>query len=84
MKKNGYAESTIGATGKRLKSLAKNCDLSDPENVKGYVAMKECSNGFKETLIETYDFFVRSVDGVWDKPFMKDMIDSQNSNRRKN
>jgi integrase len=69
MKKNGYAESTIEATGKRLRGLAKNCDMSDPETVKGYVANKSCTNGFKETLVETYDFYVRSVGGQWEKPF---------------
>ena len=69
MKKNGYAESTIEATGKRLRNLQRHCDLTDPESVKGYVANVECTNGFKETLIETYDLLVRSVSGAWDKPF---------------
>jgi integrase len=69
MKKQGYAESTIEATGKRLRNLKKNCDLNDPESVKGYVANKKCTNGFKETLIETYDFLMRSTGAKWDKPF---------------
>jgi integrase len=69
MKKNGYSESTIEATGKRLRNLERNSDLSDPESVKGYVANKECTNGFKETSIETYDFFVRCFGGKWNKPF---------------
>jgi hypothetical protein len=65
MKKEGYAE----PTGKRLRNLAKHCDLTDPESIKGYVANLECSNGFKETLIETYDFLARSIDAKWNKPF---------------
>ena len=69
MKKNGYAESTIGAAVHRLNQLKRDCDLNDPESVKGYIANKTCSNGFKETLVETYDFLIRSVGGKWDKPF---------------
>jgi integrase len=30
MKKNGYAETTIRSTGKRLRLLKKNCNLQDP------------------------------------------------------
>jgi hypothetical protein len=51
MKKEAYAESTIKAVGKRLAYLAKNCTLNMPEVVKGFVAQKDCSNAFKETLV---------------------------------
>ncbi len=51
MKKNGYADTTIIATGKRLRHLQRNCNLQDPEDVKGYIANKTCSNAFKETII---------------------------------
>jgi hypothetical protein len=54
MKKQAYEDTTIKATAKRLKHLQKNCLLADPESIKLYVANKKCSNGFKETLIETY------------------------------
>jgi hypothetical protein len=67
--KIGYAESTIGAAVHRLNQLKRKCDLNDPESVKGYIANKTCSNGFKETLVETYDFLIRSTGGKWDKPF---------------
>jgi integrase len=69
MKKNAYAESTITATAKRLRSLQRNTDLTDPEKVKAYIAEKDCSNSFKETLIETYDFAMKSLNKEWDKPF---------------
>jgi len=71
MKKNGYADTTIKATGKRLRSLQRNCNLKDPEDVKGYIANKKCSNSYKETLIETYDILMRSIDQEWKKPFYK-------------
>jgi integrase len=69
MKRNAYADSTIEATGKRLRNLAKNCDLTDPECIKAYVAEMKCSNGFKESLIEAYDILIRASGGIWSKPF---------------
>jgi integrase len=69
MKKNGYAETTIRATGKRLRYLQNNCNLQDPEDVKGYIANKTCSNGHKESLIESYDILIKSLNKTWNKPF---------------
>jgi integrase len=69
MKKNAYADTTIKATGKRLRSLQRNCNLKDPENVKAYIANKTCSSGFKETLIETYAILMKSVNQQWQQPF---------------
>jgi len=69
MKKNGYADTTIKATGKRLRHLQNNCNLTAPEDVKGYIANKQCSNAYKETLIETYDLLMRSANQSWQKPF---------------
>jgi integrase/recombinase XerD len=69
MKKEAYAESTINAVRKRLLYLAKNCLLDQPEVVKGFVAEKECSNAFKETLVEAYNLYCRANDIVWNKPF---------------
>jgi integrase len=69
MKKNGYADTTIEATGKRLRYLQRNCNLKDPEEVKGYIANKQCSNAYKETLIETYNLLMKSMNQEWEKPF---------------
>jgi len=71
MKKNGYADSTIKATDKRLRHLKRNCNLDDPEEVKGFIANKECSNAFKETLIETYDLMMKALNRTWNRPFYK-------------
>ena len=71
MKKNAYAETTIKATGKRLRHLKKHCNLENPEDVKGFIANKQCSNAYKETLIETYDILMRSINQEWKKPFYK-------------
>lgn len=69
MKKNAYEETTITATAKRLKHLQKNCLLADPENVKTFIANKQCSNGYKESLVEAYDLYIRANNGKWQKPF---------------
>jgi integrase len=69
MRKNAYADSTIEATGKRLRNLCRHCDLNDPDSIKAYVAQMTCSNGFKESLIEAYDILIRASGGVWSKPF---------------
>ena len=69
MKKNAYEESTINATAKRLKHLAKHCDLDDPENVKLFIASKQCTNGFKQSLVEAYDIYCKANNISWSKPF---------------
>jgi len=71
MKKNAYADSTIKAVAKRLRSLQRNCNLEDPENVKTFIGNKTCTNGYKETLIEAYDILMHSVNQQWNKPFYK-------------
>jgi len=71
MKKNAYADTTIKATGKRLRHLQKYCNLENPEEVKGFIANKQCSNAYKETLIETYDILMKSTNQQWNKPFYK-------------
>jgi hypothetical protein len=47
----------------------KNCLLDQPEVVKGFIAEKNCSNAFKETLIEAYDLYCQATGIVWNKPF---------------
>jgi len=69
MKKEAYEETTIKATAKRLKHLQKNCNLADPENVKTFIANKTCGNGFKETLVEVYAIYMRSIGQTWNQPF---------------
>jgi integrase/recombinase XerD len=49
--------------------LAKSCLLEQPEFVKGFIAEKECSNAFKESLVEAYDLYCRANCISWKKPF---------------
>ena len=54
MKKEVYADTTAKAVGKRLRHLARNCLLDKPEIVKGFIAQKDCSMAFKESLVECF------------------------------
>ena len=49
MLKNAYEQSTIKQVIKRLKRIQKNCETSNPEAVKTYIAQLKCSNAFKES-----------------------------------
>jgi len=69
MRKEAYENSMIKATAKRLKHLQKNCLLADPESVKLFVANKKCGNAFKESLIEAYAIYMRSIGQTWNQPF---------------
>jgi integrase len=69
MKKNAYEDSTIKKTAKILRHLLRNCNTADPEEVKLYVANKQCSNARKENLIEAYDKHIKANGLQWEKPF---------------
>jgi len=71
MKKNGYADTTIEAAGKRLRHLQRNCNLQEPEQVKGFIANKQCGNAYKESLIEAYAILMKSINKEWKQPFYK-------------
>jgi len=53
MQRNAYEDSTTKKVADLLKRLQKNCNTSNPEEVKLYIARKKCSNAYKENLIES-------------------------------
>ena len=60
LKKNGKKQTTIKGHSGNLKNLYNSgATLFDPESVKETVALKECSNGTKRTLIYTYINFAK-------------------------
>jgi len=69
MKKDGYAESTIKTTGKRLRMMVRHgVNLNDPDAVKEYIAAKESSNGYKEVLCDVYDRYAKYNGLTWRRP----------------
>ena len=69
MKKEAYAESTIIYTGKRLRHLASHSNLENPEDVKAFIAQKNCTPAYKESLIEAYALYCKAHQIQWNQPF---------------
>ena len=58
MKNDGYPDSTIDSTVKRLKHLATESNLRDSVSVKAFLASKNVSSGFKSNLCDAYGHFL--------------------------
>jgi integrase len=69
MKTNAYEPTTIQRVGKELRYLERNCNTSNPKEVKLFIANKTCSNARKENLIESYNIVIQSLSLSWSKPF---------------
>ncbi len=69
MLKNAYEQTTVKRVAKELRHLERNCNASNLEEVKLYIAKKNCSNARKENLIESYAIAVKSLELTWNQPF---------------
>ena len=69
MKTNAYEPTTIKRVAKELRHLERNCNTSNPKDVKLFIANKTCSNARKENLIESYNIVIQSLNLSWNKPF---------------
>jgi hypothetical protein len=69
MMKSAYEQTTIKKVVKLLRHLERNCNTQKPEEVKLYIARKNCSNGHKQNLIEAYACFIHSSNLTWEQPF---------------
>ena len=69
MKKDGYAETTIKTTGKRLRMMKRHgVNLGNPDAVKEYIASKNASNGYKDALCDVYGRYVKYNGLSWKRP----------------
>ena len=68
MKRDGYPDSTVKSTGKRLRNLAENCDLNDAEAVKRVIAAKVVSDDYKSNLCDSYQHYLRCHGLTWSRP----------------
>ena len=68
MKKEGRKDSTLAALSRKLRYLHKHVDLNQPEQVKGFIASLECSDGHKDNLIDVYSHFCQFYGIQWVKP----------------
>ena len=57
LRNSGLAKGTLRNISFNLKHLSKNCDLENPEDVKEYLAKKNCANSFKMNLVKSYNYY---------------------------
>ncbi|MFA5364918.1 MAG: site-specific integrase [Candidatus Bathyarchaeia archaeon] len=68
IQKQGLSHYTIKNINKKLKVLAKNCDLNNPEQVRGYIAKLDKKDGYKRALCYAYNKYVEFHKLSWTKP----------------
>jgi hypothetical protein len=71
MKEDHLANITIENTGRRLRHLAKFCNLNNLEEVKTHIVNKKAKNSYLETLAIAYNRYVRYNGLTWKKPKIK-------------
>ncbi len=73
MRKELLADTTIKNTVRRLKMLAKQCDLYKPEEITNFLANKKekCKNSYLETIAFAYLRFCKHNNIEWQMPNIK-------------
>jgi integrase len=71
MKKNGRAEGTIATHVQRLKNLDKQCNITEPEEVKELLARLKWQTNTKLNVAIIYDGFLKSIGKTWTRPQYK-------------
>jgi len=68
LKKLGRKESTLLTIGKKRRHLTKYVDLNQPEEVKEFIADKNCTDSHKDNLIDAYSHYCQYYGVEWTKP----------------
>jgi len=71
MKKNGRAEGTIATHIERLKCLDKQCNITEPEEVKDLLARLKWQTNTKLNVAIIYNSFLKSIGKTWSRPEYK-------------
>jgi hypothetical protein len=71
LKKQGKRETTIRNVGKFLR-VSENVDISDAENVEGFVANLSRSDGYKRNLVNSYEYYLKLKDLTWEEPVYRE------------
>jgi integrase len=72
LKKSGQSEDTLQAKGDRLRYLAKQVDLDDPEAVKGFIASwPNWSNAYRQGVAYAYNSCVKTNGLQWTLPHFR-------------
>jgi hypothetical protein len=68
MKNSGLSKHTLKTTSQKLSQISRNTDLTNPNQVKSYIANHNVSNATKQKLTQSYDYFCKAHDIQWEKP----------------
>jgi len=68
LKRNGRSESTIKSTGFKLRFIAKNIDLDNPDIVKDFISELRSRVSYKTQLVNAYSRYARYFGISWTKP----------------
>jgi integrase len=71
LKKKGRSEDTIKSRVRRLKGLAKHCNLMDPEAIKETLAKLQQKNSTKAITTSVYTNFLKCFGLTWEPPEYK-------------
>ena len=71
LKKDGFADATIRCYGSDLRILAKNCELSNPESVKEWIANAKLTTTRKWSFVKEYGKYAAFCEIPFKKPKYK-------------
>jgi integrase len=71
MKNNGKSDYSIQFVDKALTYISKHADLSEPEQVKQFIARRQVSSGYKKNLRLAYDKYCRYYEIEWQMPLYR-------------
>jgi integrase len=68
LKLSGLQESTLKAMKRRLRTLAKQCDINNPYEVLEYLANAKWKNSSKNRVARYYEHYLKTIGKEWNKP----------------
>ncbi|MCJ7430939.1 site-specific integrase [Candidatus Bathyarchaeota archaeon] len=71
MKNNGRSDYSIEFVDKSLTHISQHADLSEPEQVKRFIASKNVSDGYKKSLCIAYNKYCQYYQIAWNMPLYK-------------
>jgi integrase len=71
LKALGKSDNTLRFISDRLRYLSKHVDLNNPEMVNLFIANKQCSESYKESLIKSYVYYAKYKNIPYVKPKFK-------------
>ena len=67
LKKQGYSDHTINFVRKALDRIQSGCDLSDPDDVKGFIANLDAADSYKRNLCYAYEHYLKLNGCDWER-----------------